>query len=113
MANWVYLRVETKIETIKADRGQSEQMIFPVVDNSDTYQGYVTIKEINNSETGTAGSVLTALGEGAEERRNVFVFDSEPLDIAKRKLRERKLQLIPVLDSNRRYRGTIDKDSSS
>ena len=113
MANWVHVRQETEIQKIKADCGGSTQVIFPVVTSlDDTYEGYITISEINNCPTGTAGDLLGHLTDGPE-RRNIFVFDNEPLDDAKRKLRLRKLQLIPVVDAARRYRGTIDKDSSS
>ena len=113
MANWVFVRPETEIQTIKEDCGQyPEQMIFPIVDSSDdTYQGYITMKEINDCSTDTAGDLLDLLGQGWE-RRNTFVYDSESLENAKRKLRDIQLQILPVVDAARHYRGTIDKDST-
>ena len=114
MANWKFVRPNTRIEAIIEGCGPNpEQRIFPIVASSDDiYQGYITINEINNCATETAGDLLIFLGEG-HERRNTFVYDSEPLEKAKRKLRETNLQILPVVDAARHYRGTIDKDSSS
>ena len=93
------------------DLCNEEQTMFPVVNSDNTYQGFITIKDIDSCENAvTAWDVLDFVGKVGE--RDIYVYDTDSVEAAKSKLRERKLQFIPVIDHTRHYQGTIDREST-
>ena len=84
--------------------------MFAVVNIANRYLGYITLDDIRSHPKATeAEDVLQAVGRRI---RDVYVHETDPLEAAKRKLRQKKLPFIPVIDFERHYVGTIDRDST-
>ncbi len=112
MSEWAYVTRNTKIGTIKTDCDLLEQNMFAVVDPSnDTYQGFIRATDIKDCpDDATAGDVLDEARKFAD--RDIFVYVNEPVDKAKEKMKQNKLQFIPVVDYTKHYEGTLDQNST-
>ena len=110
MSFYEVVRPETTIEDIKTECEYSGQTTFAVVSLDNTYQGYITVGDFNRfPHERTAHDVLNRVGRLS---RDVYVFTDTPTDAAKKKLRQKKMDFMPVIDFSRQFIGTIDRDST-
>lgn len=110
MSYWSYVQPETTLEDIKEECEYSGQNMYAVVNSDNVYQGYITLNDMDSFPNArTAGEILNHVGK---RNRDIYVYVNTPTDDAKRKLRQKKLPFIPVIDRYRQYEGTIDMDST-
>lgn len=111
MSEWAYVTRDTRIGTLRDECEHSQQNMFVVVNSDDTYQGFIRVTDIDACpNAGTAGEVLDYARKFDD--RNIFVYVNTPVDKAKEKMKQNKLQFIPVLDFTGHYQGTLDRSSA-
>jgi predicted transcriptional regulator len=107
----LYLSPTATIKRVKEQAEKSNQDIFPVVDDSGLYKGFIRASDWNNFEdTTTVDEVLDECDN--LERRDVYVYVDTDVAQARKVLSTNRMSFVPIVDYTGHYVGTLDYSST-
>jgi Mg/Co/Ni transporter MgtE len=108
---YVIVGPTTSVEKIKQANKEYSQTMFPVVTDHDLYLGYILMDDLGSHPgVQTAGEVLEKVRQ-AGHPRIACVHRGDSFDDALTALRATGLPLIPVIDYDSHFIGTLDSSS--
>lgn len=108
---YVIIGPTTPVERIKLANKEYGQTMFPVVTDTNLYLGYILMDDLgNHPRVQTAGEVLEKVRR-AGHPRIAYVHRDDSFDDALTAMRAAGLPLIPVIDYDSHFIGTLDSSS--